>query len=218
MTLKSSTPNGGDCDTYTSDSFEIQRYLPPGTSNARIAVMSERMGTTTRLRHGDDRTFVYLPNPSGKEFAIGPLASVNPDADGLCKAALTPADQDLPAVTRRTASFPKDGGVQQLPATKLKYEYQNFRFLNTARFPGTVFNTTLVVTEDTCTATYEVNGVFDPIFGPAACETNADCDPNANLDAGRIFGSGLSPDIKPVCGRDGVCISSVPFDDLVKLK
>ena len=220
-------PSAVGCGKFTNDNFQIQRYLPPGTTNGSIAVMSDIMGSTTRLTHANDGTFVYAgptadpadPNHK-KEVAIGPLASINPDEQGVCKATLAAADQSYPAVTRRNSNFVKDGGVTQLPATRVKFEYANFRLLNTARFPGTIFNTKLTVTIDDCKATYNVDGVVEPVLGPASCMTDEECSPEPNLDAGRALGSGLSKDLKPICGPDGVCIQSkdVTFDPLLKLK
>lgn len=208
----------GTCASYTGDFIRIQRYLPAGTQDATIAVMASKLGAVTRAVQFDTRDLVRVdPNDpkSTKESARGPLASLAADEDGVCKATLSPADQNLPAATQRNKDFALDGGVNQLPATHVVYDWKNFRFLNTARFPGTIVSADLNVTVDACQATYKVQAIWPPV----GCETDEDCNPNPNLDAGRVTGSGLSADYKPVCSTDDhVCIPTVSFDDLVKLK
>lgn len=214
-----SDPDDIGCGTYTGDAFDIQRYLPPRTSTASIAVMSDRFGQYSRDLYGEH------PDPSDpdgkKEVALGDLVSADPDENGICmptSTGLSVADQNFPSFT--TEEELADGGVEitTTPALRLTYKYEDFKFINTARFPGTIFQTKLTITENTCTATYLVDGVVQTVFGPVSCETDADCSPFPDPEAGRIAGSGLSEDIKPVCGPDGICIGSVPFDELVKLK
>lgn len=211
-TVNPADADKGACAEHTGDVLRVQRYLPPGTKNATIAVLTSAMGTVTRARAPVGGA-LFRVDPSDpthqKETARGPLTTLEADAEGVCKATLTAADQDFPAITLPLA----DGGTVVRPAVRVKYDYQSFRFLNTARFPGSVVNGEVTITENDCTARY----TFDGIWPPHGCDTDVDCDPNADLDAGRSVGSGLSGDYKPVCGPDGVCISTVAFDELKKL-
>ncbi len=220
-TLVSGTA-GGACTMYSGDLFRVQKYQAPGASSASIAVLATNMGKVTRVKNGDVLTGTGVfarVDPSdpnyAKESARGPLSSIAADSKGVCSATLAPADQNLPAVSVHTADFPKDGGVKNLPATHIKYDWKNFRFLNTARFPGTIVSAQLDVTVDACQATYDVEAIWPTVD----CTTDEDCNPNANLDAGRVSGSGLSPDYAPKCDVDfGECIPTVSFDDLAKLQ
>ena len=209
---------GGACAMLPGDNFRIQKYQAPGATSATIAVLASGMGAVTRAKHADTGAFVRIdptdPNYS-KESARGPLAGIAADSNGVCTATLAPAEQTFPAVQQHTKDFLKDGGVKNLPATHIKYEWKNFRFLNSARFPGTVVNARLEITRDMCTAIYDV----DAIWPTVGCATDEDCNPNANLDAGRVSGSGLSLDYAPKCDVDfGECVPTVSFDTLVKLK
>ena len=211
---------GGACAGLAGENFRIQKYQAPGATSATVAVLASGMGAVTRVKNLDvtGGPFIRIdptdPNYT-KESARGPLAGIAADTNGVCSATLAPGEQTYPAIQQHTKDFPKDGGVKDLPATHIKYEWKNFRFLNSARFPGTVVNATLEITRDTCTATYNVDGIW-PAIG---CETDEDCNPNANLDAGRVQGSGLSLDYAPKCDTDfGECVPTVSFDTLSKLK
>jgi hypothetical protein len=212
---------GGACSAYTGDVIRAQRYLAPGTTNASIAVLARRAGRLTRaLSPATGALYRFDPaDPTyQKESARGPLKSLDADSSGVCSATLQPTDENLPEVDFAQP----DGGTKVIPAVKVKYDYQNFRFINTARFPGTIVGATLNVTLDACEAKYDVLAIWPPV----GCETDEDCNPNANLDAGRVAGSGLAAEYAPVCGPDGFCIAGTnpatdagfTFDDLVKIK
>ncbi len=222
--------DGGACAAYPGDLMRIQKYQAPGDKTATIAVLSKKMGLITRVKNADTGVFARVdPNDPNyqKESARGPLTSLAADKKGVCSATLAPAEQDLPPVQVHTADFVKDGGVKNYPRTVVKYEWKNFRFLNTARFPGTVVSGQLDVTLNNCSASYNVEAIWaasPTTGGPVECDPdnpvgpNEDCNPNANLDAGRVTGSGLSSDYKPVCGSFGFCVPTVSLDDLAKLE
>lgn len=99
-----------------------------------------------------------------------------------------------------------DGGTQTFPAATYKTEFTDFNIITSTKVPGTAFTANIKVTEGSCVADYKAVGFWPPI----ECSSEADCDPNADLDAGRIFGSGINPDFKPKCDMDlGVCVPSV---------
>ncbi len=127
-------------------------------------------------------------------------------ANGVCIASdFTGGSQNYVAFT---APNKFDGGVFSVPALSQKYEWSNFVVVTTAVFPGTAFTAKLKYTEDGCTTDYEVRGIAPAV----ACKADEDCNPNANLDAGRVTGSGINPEFKPKCVVDlGYCLPTVDF-------
>lgn len=104
-----------------------------------------------------------------------------------------------------------DGSMQTVPAAKYAVEWTDFKLISTPKVPGTAFTGKVKITEAGCEATYDALGIWPPI----ECATDVDCDPNADLDAGRATGSGISPDWKPTCDTArGICVPSV---DVTKL-
>ncbi|HEY0882551.1 MAG TPA: hypothetical protein VGD87_13505, partial [Archangium sp.] len=100
----------------------------------------------------------------------------------------------------------EDGGTSSLPAVRYQVEWSDFRVFMTDKVQGTAFKADLRYTEGGCTANYKATGIW-----PAhECKTDGDCDPQPNADEGRVFGSGLNPEFKPVCNVDlGYCVPSV---------
>lgn len=99
-----------------------------------------------------------------------------------------------------------DGTMQTLPAITYKAEWTSFNVINSTKVPGTAFTADLKYTEGSCVANYKAVG-FWPEIG---CSADSDCDPNADLDAGRVFGSGINPEFKPKCDMDlEVCVPTV---------
>ncbi len=148
-------------------------------------------------------------DPDNKGLAVKGSLTILPDATtGLCSVGTMTSNfnfqtEDLELV---------DGGTEVLPAVSQKMEWTNFKIMMNAKVPGTFFTANLKLTEDTCVANYDVQG-FWPIV---TCTADSDCDPNANPDAGKATGSGISTDFAPKCNTDiGVCAPSV---DVTKLK
>lgn len=108
-----------------------------------------------------------------------------------------------------------DGTQTTLPAITYKAEYTNFNVVNSTKVPGTAFTADLKYTEGSCVAEYKAIGFWpeigcsnDPSEG--ALVDSTECDPNADLDAGRVFGSGINPEFKPKCDTAlGVCVPTV---------
>lgn len=100
----------------------------------------------------------------------------------------------------------EDGGTDTLPAVRYQVEWSDFRVFMSSKVQGTAFKADLRYMEGGCTANYKATGVW-----PAhECKTDGDCDPQPNADEGRVFGSGLNPEFKPVCNVDlGYCVPSV---------
>ncbi|MFZ5443834.1 MAG: hypothetical protein ACOZQL_27770 [Myxococcota bacterium] len=105
-----------------------------------------------------------------------------------------------------------DGSMTSMDAVTYKVEFTDFNVINSTKVPGTAFTSKVKFTEGSCVANYTAVGFWPEIH----CEADADCDPNADLDAGRISGSGINPEFKPKCDTDlGVC---VPTADVTKIK
>lgn len=207
--LKSGT---GPCSELKGDEIGFQRYRVPGKNEASLAIRAATMGSAAS---GD--LFVVEENPvprvdptdkDGKKLnALGKF-TVYPDKDGICQCTeISPATQSF----QEESLDLSDGGTEVLPALKLSYEWSNLKMTNTANVPGTVFTAELKYTEDSCTATYEVLGFWPPVH----CKADDDCNPEADLDAGRITGSGINPDFQPKCNKEtGYCEPSVAADTL----
>jgi hypothetical protein len=108
-----------------------------------------------------------------------------------------------------------DGTTTTLPAITYKLEYSNFNIINSAKVQGTAFVSDVKYTEGSCVAEYKAVGFWPEIHcsndpSEGALVDSTECDPNADLDAGRVFGSGINPEFKPKCDTAlGVCVPSV---------
>jgi hypothetical protein len=117
-----------------------------------------------------------------------------------------------------------------VPAITYKVEFTELNVINNAEIPGIAFTSKIKVTEGTCVANYTAVGWWSgyntgspeihctPDAGaPAGSLSYAtECDPNADVDAGRVVGSGMSPAFKPLCDVDnGICVPSI---DLTAVK
>ena len=105
-----------------------------------------------------------------------------------------------------------DGTTSTLPAITYKTEFTNFNVVNSTKVPGTAFTADVKLTEGGCVANYKAVGFWPEIH----CATDSDCDPNADLDAGRVFGSGINPAFEPKC--DTVLEVCVPSVDVATIK
>ncbi|MDP3157141.1 MAG: hypothetical protein Q8N23_31005 [Archangium sp.] len=108
-----------------------------------------------------------------------------------------------------------DGSSETLPAITYKTEFTNFNVINSAKVPGTAFTTDMKYTEGGCVANYKVVGFWPEIHcsndpSEGALVTSEECDPNADVDAGRFLGSGINPSFEPKCNTAlGVCVPTV---------
>lgn len=113
-----------------------------------------------------------------------------------------------------------DGTTTTLPAITYKIEYSNFNVVNSTKVPGTAFTTDVKYTAGGCVAEYKGVGFWPEVAcsNPAsqgALVDSTECDPNADLDAGRVFGSGINPDFKPKCDTTlKVCVPTVDVTNL----
>jgi hypothetical protein len=136
-------------------------------------------------------------------------------------AAPAPALQDfsaIPAVAPDPTADPPDPGSDAVPAESVKYEWTNVKVYVTAAAQGTQFSGHLKYTDDTCTAQYNVAGVWPAIPCNNVVDDGVDdmgnpktkvvaeaavCCPSADPlgPLGRITGSGINPDFPMKCEK-----------------
>lgn len=191
----------GSCSTYEGDFVDAQRYLVPGESVATVSIATARMTSVTRGLVNDEPRFDPTDPTYQKESARGTFTSLTPDKGVCTMNSWVAADQTLPEVTWE--SDLADGGVETNvePSVQVKYDWSNFRLLNNPLFTSSIFTADLTITEDAdgagpgaaCTATYKVDGIHAVnAFGALiSCSIDEECNPNANVAAGRPTGSGL---------------------------
>lgn len=231
------TRTQGTCPTVlTADEVGVQRYKRPDSDAVTVAIRAGNMGQVvtgerfladtdaendcTGFEHDetcemclpqggpDDNVCTAVADPTPRTLVAdggtGPNAlapfELKPQADGVCGiesagvASLTVAPDTVELVDGGMASF---GGFTE------QYTWKTFEVLNTARVPGTLFRATLDYTLDGCTDGYEVVGLWPR----TSCSDDADCDPVARPDAGRVIGSGINPEFKPRCDTTaGLCV------------
>jgi hypothetical protein len=136
------------------------------------------------------------------------------DKDGVCKLS------NFSGGERTFEPQPLVGGGE-FPGFKVKVEFSSLDMVNTTKAPATYWTAKLKHTEGACITDYDVTG-FWPIVhctsegkdGGVVVDESA-CDPNADLDAGRISGSGISPNFKSKCdAKLGLCIPTVTAKEL----
>jgi hypothetical protein len=120
--------------------------------------------------------------------SIGTFEAAEPGGDTFCQLTNpSPAEQDLPD---------NDAGA---PATTIKYEWSNVRFVVTPQTLGSQLVADLTYTRDTCVANYHVTALYPSvqclIDGTALdfCKCLYYGDPIPEYD--RPKGSGISPDL-----------------------
>lgn len=189
------TPTGTGCGDLTFDEMGAQKFLPPGGTQATIALKLGTIGTPIE----DGR--VDPADPDAKKVNAIANFTANPTAGKCLANGFSAAEQSFEA-----SSFDRDlpdGGTETvpLPAYTVKFQFNDLTFTSTTAAPGTVFEGTVVYTLDTCTANYKVEGLW-PSHSCDDGNGNPDptlCDPRPDLDAGRAFGSGINPDFKVRC-------------------
>ena len=148
-----------------------------------------------------------LANPPSKDLktldemvgdpdASGDFGTSKPDSEGFCEVPkISKVSLDLPlipAVEDDPETPDEDESVPEQPATKLTYTWDNVKFLVTADAQGTQFSADLKFTQDDCSASYHVVGVY-PVYG---CVEDEDCHDET---------SPLNPDFPLKC-VEGQCV------------
>ncbi len=187
------------CARLKPEPLGLQKYFSQDPKAAdTVGVRSARLGQLLK-----DFAARLPPGAGDSATAVGSFASETPAEDRFCTVPqLTPTRLDVPE------SPASDGGV--LPAQDYGYAWSNLRIYNTPEIPGTQFTADLVYTENGCTASYAVKGIWPVVKcqdsttkGPS----DALCDPYADYDAGRLRGSGINPLFPVKCDPDAlICV------------
>jgi hypothetical protein len=208
-TLKSgSAQGGGTCGDLKAEIIGLEKFNPSKADDALtqdldLALLAMRSNTVGAAADAVDTEKVMGVDLS-KIDAIGDFDSVEPDAQDRCTvkklsastiaapqidlSVSCMADADCPA----PATCATDHCVQ--PATSVTYDFSDVRVWVTTAYEGVVFAGTLTYTDENqgCSAQYSMLGLY-PLIG---CGADADCDPLADPDAGRVTGSGINPDFR----------------------
>ena len=143
-----------------------------------------------------------LDKTVGDPDSLGKFAAGLPDAEGFCavpklsRVSLNlPEVVEVPAVADDPLTMDVDetvDGVAPQAAAKLVYEWSKTKFLVTADAQGTQFSADLKLTQDSCTATYHVVGVY-----PAIGCLGEDGKPDKSVCASDV--NGINPDFPTEC-------------------
>jgi hypothetical protein len=152
------------------------------------------------------------PDPAHNPMGTGTLTD-QPDSDNLCFIhTLTEMRGDVDPL-----------GLGPGQETFI-IDASSFKFLDGARYQGSQFQATANVTFGTCTGTYDLHALTP---GQLFCNTDIDCSPFGNPDAGIFIGSGINPDYSVSCTKadwvtnflsgdpnTGICFFNKPFPSL----
>lgn len=200
------------CGQLPGDVLGINTYYQKGDVNdmpnyadAHVAIRAESLGGLidyAEARGAIDGDVVFYEANS-----IGSFAAEFPDDAEFCMAEdFSEASVSLPDIEEvpdDPATPDEDESLPAQAATVISYQWSGVRFVVSANAPGTQFEADLEYTQDGCTASYHVVGLY-PAHG---CVTTEDCTADD---------SGLNPDFKVRCNTDlGLC---VPDGDLPALE
>jgi hypothetical protein len=189
-------------------------------ANGRFAPVGETAGIFKYIDLGNDNATTLAIRPEGlasrgtrdavtnqrEQTAFGNLSSQQ-DADFFC-AATDVSIARVDAVAREAVPG-KDGkpGTPAEEPKKLAYAFTNVKVYSSPSVPGTQFAADLTYTDNGCTSTYKVRGMWPAV----SCTPGSD---NPRLSCGK--GSGVNPDFAVKCDTDlKLC---VPEKDIPSLK
>lgn len=219
----------GACSELVGELIGLQSYYPVNESDQKtvdltrsfLVIRSETLGNLNAeaTDHGDKSTVKKAELDSTGDFA-----SVDPTDSNICSVAQSTAAEidtnEIPAVADDPATPEDDESYAGLPATNVKYEWKNVRVLASPAAPGNLMEAELTYTENGCSATYSVIGLW-PAIG---CEevilvkndkgllvakgtgkpNDALCDaiPDPQAPYSNPVGSGINQDFVPRCDKD----------------
>ncbi len=208
--LKNPADAALSCGQFKGEDMGVFKYTNPDASaaevaenrGARIAIRPRRLASLYRATYQRD---VIGPDgnpltatvrraegvvPATAATGLSTTLAQEPDADGLCLATgFNEARVAAPAAYKNAA----DGGGLIVGAQTFAYQYENVEVYSAPSAPGTQMRGTVKITDDTCTAEYEMWALW-----PAA-----PCDPGAPLDEENCGPTaGVNPDFNVVCDPD----------------
>jgi hypothetical protein len=217
-TLKSGS---GACAELKGDTVGMHGYNPPGAdplegpdlSTKQVALRTQRLGDLYYLAvQAEEILGAPFLDSDAALSSIGTFASTLPDGDGICVAPTTsPARQNLPVIPERADPDSEVMGMlPEEPAHDITYTWSNIRVEVTGRGLGTTMSADLEYTENGCTATYSVIGLFpavdcggvDASGNPTGLPDDAICKVEADPENGIAAGSGITPDLFDVVKCD----------------
>lgn len=189
----------------------LSRYNPLREGEDYVQDLTKASLVIRSQTLGDIAVDPLLKDEAHEAYSLGDFVSADPDEDDVCTVPnLSAAEQEVPAT-----------GAS--PAIHIKYEWSNVRLNVTAAYPGTQMVGDLTYTNNDCTASYSVIGLW-PAVSCAREDGNGNavadpalCDPVADPEAGRATGSGINPDLKDrvACDPDiMLCVLTAPPDAL----
>ncbi|AUX29690.1 MULTISPECIES: hypothetical protein [Sorangium] len=220
-TLKPGSKQGeGACDTLKGEIVGIEKYNPrqpgnpkrPDFTKAHVAVRASGIAFPAFAAQG-----AQVELGEAALDSIGDFAAVDPDEDDVCTVpSLSEARLSIPAYEEPPPpDAPEDTPPTQRPAVEIGYAWSNLRIYVTAAYPGTQIVGDLTYTEDGCSASYSVVGLYPAVeCAPDGVPDPTLCDPRPDLAKGRAFGSGINPDFadRVACDAEtGLCVlTSLP--------
>ncbi len=207
------------CGQLTGDILGMQTYYGTGGLNNTPKFADASLAIRAQYLYAYVYDTVYAPKSVfdvrlidkevGDPDSLGDFATGVPDAEGFCAVPkMTRVNLDLPPIeaiepTDDDPATPdmdeSDPGVAGQAAAKLSYQWSDVKFLVTADAQGTQFSADLKFTQDSCTATYHVVGVY-PAVGCLDAEGKPDntvCESDVN---------GINPDFPTKCADFGYCV------------
>lgn len=212
-----SGPKDEPCGQLTGDVLGMSTYYAEGGVNGTPKFDEPSVAIRAQYLYAYIYDHVYAPAnvldtrlidmEVGDPDAIGDFAESVPDAEDFCSVPkLSRVSLDLPEFeevppTEDDPATPDvdetDPGLPGQAAAKLGYEWSNVKFLVTADAQGTQFTGDLKFTQDSCTATYRVVGVYPAIACDPTDKTDAVCKDDTN---------GINPDFPTECASFGYCV------------
>jgi hypothetical protein len=201
-TLTSGDPNSA-CGQLQGDILGMNTYFQeggkngtPDYQNAHVAIRAESMGAL--ISYAEARGAIDGEAVWNDGNSIGSFTDGFPNDDSFCMAEDFEAAEvslpDIPEIVDDPMTPDEDESQPAQPATDVRYEWSNARFVVSADAQGTQFEADLVYQQDGCTAEYHVVGLY-PAVG---CESNDDCNDDKN---------GINPDFAVRCNTDlGLCV------------
>jgi hypothetical protein len=205
-TLKPGSKVGdGTCDTLKGEIIGLAKYNPLKEGERTVQDLTKAFLVIRTSKLGGLALAPEAPAVDDADIvSTGDFVSTTPDDDDVCSVpVLSPAE------------------YQADPATRIKYEWSKVRLLVTTAYPGTQMVGELTYTENDCTASYSVMGLWPGVAcegknaegKPSGMPDPALCDPNADPASGRATGSGINPDLEERVACDPellLCVLTAP--------
>ncbi|ATB31534.1 hypothetical protein [Melittangium boletus] len=212
--LKDPSLSGLSCGQYKGESMGVFKYTNPDASeqevaenrSSRVAIRPDRLAALYAASYQVDSgkvdkdgkpilTTVTVPraevnqDPSNATGLSTTLAQ-EPNDDGLCLATgFNTARVEAPAAYKKT----EHGSGLIVGAETISYSYENIEVYSAPSSPGTQLRGTVRITDNNCTAEYEVWALW-----PARA-----CDPAAPISATNCGSAqNINPDFDVVCDPD----------------